>query len=217
MSAAAQADFSLSYRETTFGPASYAVEPDAQLMCRVRDGDAQAYALLLHRFQRPLIHFIERIVRSRYVAEELAQDVFLRVYRSRASYEPTAKFSTWLFRIATHVAINWLRDVKCERSRQSLDDELCAGVYLQLADRSLTAEQRLLDRVKIHEIRRAIDNLPSKQRAAVLMHKYQDLTYSEIAVILNCSEGAVKSLLFRAYERLRARLCHFSASTDLNR
>jgi RNA polymerase sigma-70 factor (ECF subfamily) len=210
MSAATQANFSVSYHETNFGPVSYAVEPDAQLMCRVRDGDAQAYSLLLHRFQHPLIHFLERIVRSRYVAEELAQDVFLRVYRSRTSYEPTAKFSTWLFRIATHVAINWLRDVKCERSR-SLDDELCAGVYLQLADRSLTAEQRLLNRVKTLEIRTAIDSLPSNQRAAVLMHKYQDLTYLEIAVVLSCSEGAVKSLLFRAYERLRARLCHFNA------
>lgn len=206
MSAATQTGLNVNYRT-----AAYSVDPDAQLMCRVRDDDANAYALLLHRFQGPLTHFLARIVRSDYVAEELAQDVFLRVYRCRSTYEPTAKFSTWLFRIATHVAINWLRDGKYEKTRQSLDEEVCSGMCHQVADRALTAEQRMLASVKTLEIRKAIDCLPVNQRTAVLMHKYQELAYADIALALNCSEGAVKSLLFRAYERLRAQLVHFSA------
>ncbi len=197
--------------EITLRAAHYPVEVDGQLMCRVRDGDAHAYSLLVHRHQQPLIHFLFRMVQSRHVAEELAQEVFLRVYRSRETYEPTAKFSTWLFKIATHVGINWLRDGKYERNRQSLDEEGCAGTCRQLADGASTIEERLLASVRVYEIREAINSLPPNQRAAVLMHKYEELAYSQIACVLNCSEGAVKSLLFRAYERLRVRLLHFSA------
>jgi len=211
MAAATQISLSVNHGEAVIRAARYAFECDAQLMSRVRDGDSQAYTLLVHRYQRPLIHFLFRIVRSQHVAEELAQEVFLRVYRSRATYEPSAKFSTWLFRIATHVAINWLRDGKYEKNRQSLDEQVCAGTCRQLRDRASTAEERLVAGVKVRQIREAIDSLPANQRAAVFMHKYEELAYSEIALALSCSEGAVKSLLFRAYERLRTQLVQFSA------
>ncbi len=150
-----------------------------------------------------------RMVQNHAVAEELAQEAFFRVYRSRLTYEPTAQFTTWLFRISTHLALNWIRDQKGEKGKESLDQTLPDGGGRQVSDRCPTVEQRLVYEAKLHEVRCAIDALPAKQRAAVLMHKYQELDYTQIAVALNCSESAIKSLLFRAYEALRARLAHF--------
>ncbi len=187
-----------------------ALERDAQLMLRVREGDETSFALLLERHRGPVINFLHRMVQNRAISEELAQVVFLRVYRSRESYEPTAKFTTWLFRIATHLALNSIRDGKKERSQESLSDELLEGVERQVADRQVTVEQAMVFDVKIQEIRQAIGGLPEKQRAAVLMHKYDGLDYGQIARSLGCSESAVKSLLFRAYETLRARLAHMA-------
>jgi RNA polymerase sigma-70 factor, ECF subfamily len=187
-----------------------ALERDAQLMLRVREGDETSFALLLERHRGPVVNFLHRMVQNRAVSEELAQEVFLRVYRSRETYEPTAKFTTWLFRIATHLALNSIRDGKKERSQESLSDELLEGVERQVADRQVTVEQAMVFDVKIQEIRQAIGGLPEKQRAAVLMHKYDGLDYGQIARSLGCSESAVKSLLFRAYETLRARLAHMA-------
>ena len=186
------------------------LERDAELMLRVRDGDQASFGLLLERHRAPVIHFLYRMVQSQAVSEELAQEVFLRVYRSRASYEPTAKFTTWLFRIATHLALNWIRDKKVERSQESLDHSGGDGTPRQFADREKTVEQRMVYQVKLQEIREAIETLPAKQKAAVYMHKYQEMEYSQIANCLSCSESAVKSLLFRAYESLRMRLAHLA-------
>ena len=186
------------------------LEHDAQLMLRVREGDDSSFALLLERHRGPVVHFLYRMVQSQPVSEELAQEVFLRVYRSRERYEPTAKFTTWLFRIATRLALNWLRDGKKERGQESLTDEVREGLERQVADRQRNVEQELLYQVRLREVRGAIEDLPAKQRAAVLMHKYQGLEYSQIAKALKCSESAVKSLLFRAYETLRARLAHLA-------
>ena len=144
------------------------------------------------------------------MAEELAQEVFLRVYRSRATYEPTAKFTTWLFRIATHLALNSLRDRKNERLQERLDDDANDMPARQVSDNRPTVEQSMLSEARLDEVRRAIRLLPDKQRAAVLMHKYDEMEYSQIAKVLDCSESAVKSLLFRAYETLRARLAHMA-------
>ena len=196
--------------DTDIAVVAPALERDAELMLRVREGCAASFTQLLERHRGPVIHFLYRMVQNQAVAEELAQEVFLRVYRSRATYEPTAKFTTWLFRIATHLALNAIRDGKGEKNKESLDQEQADGIIRQVADRAPTVEQRLLNQVKVREIRRAINSLPGKQRAAVLMHKYQELEYSQIARILNCSESAVKSLLFRAYESLRSKLAHFS-------
>jgi RNA polymerase sigma-70 factor (ECF subfamily) len=134
------------------------------------------------------------MVQNQAVSEELAQEVFLRVYRSRSTYEPTAKFTTWLFRIATHVALNSIRDGKKEKGHESLDVETSDGMERQVADRQPTVEQELVHNVKRREVRQAIEALPAKQRAAVL----------------SCSESAIKSLLFRAYESLRGRLAHMA-------
>ena len=184
-----------------------ALERDAQLMLRVKEGDDASFAALLERYRAPVIHFIYRMVQSQHIAEELAQDVFLRVYRARKGYEPNAKFTTWLFRIATHIALNAIRDGRGERGTESLDDQEARAS--ELPDRRRTIEQAMLEDARLAEVRRAVQALPAKQRAAVLMHKYQELDYAQIARALGCSESAVKSLLFRAYETLRRKLAHF--------
>jgi RNA polymerase sigma-70 factor (ECF subfamily) len=179
-----------------------APDPDVYLMLRVRDGDEDCFGVLLDKHRNSLVHFLYRMVQDQPVSEELAQEVFLRIYRSRASYEPTARFTTWMFRIATHLALNWLRDQKNARSEERLDEQW------EVADRKPSVEQRMVYQARLQEIRDAIASLPDKQRAAVLMHKYQEMEYSQIALVLESSESAVKSLLFRAYETLRARLAH---------
>ena len=183
---------------------------DAELMLRVRDGDQGSFESLLEKHRGPMIHFLHRMVQNDAVAEELTQEVFLRVYKSRENYEPSAKFTTWLFRIATHVALNWIRDGRSEKSQTSLDKETTDGTGRQVADRRRTAEQELLHEAKLGEVRQAIHGLPAKQRAAVMMHKYEEMEYAQIAGVLCCSESAVKSLLFRAYEALRVRLAHMA-------
>ena len=187
-----------------------ALERDTQLMLRVRAGDDTSFGLLLERHRGPVVHFLYRMVQNQAVSEELAQEVFLRVYRSRETYEPTAKFTTWLFRIATHVALNSIRDGKKEKGHQSLDEDTLDGMERQVADRQLTVEQEMVNEVKLREVRQAIEALPAKQRAAVLMHKYEGLDYAQIAGVLSCSESAIKSLLFRAYEALRDQLAHMA-------
>ena len=192
------------------GGAAAALDYDAELMLRVKDGDSASFGVLLAKHRTPVVHFLYRMVQNPAVAEELAQEVFLRVYRSRATYEPTAKFTTWLFRIATHLALNTLRDGKYERLQERLDDDSAEAPVRQVSDGRPSVEQRMVYQAKLDEVRRAVGALPDKQRAAVLMHKYEEMEYSQIARVLNCSESAIKSLLFRAYETLRARLAHMA-------
>ncbi len=183
---------------------------DTELMIRVKEGHEPSFALLLQKHRSPVVHFIYRMVQNAAVAEELAQEVFLRVYRSRGTYEPTAKFTTWLFRIATHLALNSLRDGKYERLQETLETTSEDSAPRQLRDAKPTVEAAMVKQARLGEVRRAVAALPEKQRAAVLMHKYQEMEYAQIAKALNCSESAVKSLLFRAYETLRARLAHLA-------
>ncbi len=185
---------------------------DVQLMLDVKAGDEQSFALLLQRYRSPLVNFLYRMVRNREQAEDLAQEVFIRVYRARAEYVPSAKFTTWLFRIATNLALNSLRDTRHQRMEISLDAPVTADAEdgdertLDVADKHPDIEQHLVEETRKAMIKHAIDKLPEKQRAAVLLHKYQELDYGEIAKILSCSESALKSLLFRAYENLRVEL-----------
>jgi len=192
------------------GGATAALDLDAELMLRVKEGDGASFGVLLDKHRSSVVHFLYRMVQNHAVAEELAQEVFLRVYRSRSTYEPTAKFTTWLFRIATHLALNSLRDGKNERLQERLDDDSNDMPVRQVRDVRPSVEQSMVYQARLHEVRQAIRALPEKQRAAVLMHKYEEMEYSQIARVLNCSESAVKSLLFRAYETLRARLAHMA-------
>jgi RNA polymerase sigma-70 factor (ECF subfamily) len=150
------------------------------------------------------------MVRNSATAEDLAQEVFLRVYRARKDYAPNAKFTTWMFRIATNLALNARRDVRHQQLEVSIDQPADAQESKQTAfevpDRQPGIEHELMARDRAALIRRAVESLPEKQRAAVLLHKYQEMDYDEIARILQCSESALKSLLFRAYETLRIEL-----------
>src|SRR5207237_9884363 len=158
-----------------------AIELDTRLMLGVKSGEEVCMGLLLQRHRGPVIQFLYRMVRNRAIAEELAQNVFLRVYRSRTTYEPTAKFTSWLFRIATHVGLNWLRDRRHEANQLSLSAGLERDSERQIADRRPTVDQLLIRDVKLEEIRQAIAALPDRQRAAVIMHKYEELEYTQIA------------------------------------
>jgi RNA polymerase sigma-70 factor (ECF subfamily) len=188
-----------------------ALETDAQLMLRVKRGEDVYLGALLSAYRAPVIRYLYRMVQDQSAAEELAQDVFLRVYKARASYEATAKFSSWLYRIATNLALNWLRHSRHERNYESLDAVLPHRPQLQIEDRRPTIDRVILDQDRLNEIRNAIAELPARQRAVVLMHKYEEMDYAEIARALNCTVPTVKSLLFRAYSALRTRLGHLAA------
>ncbi len=182
---------------------------DVQLMLDVKAGGEESFDLLLQKYRSPLVNFLGRMVRDRATAEDLAQEVFLRVYRARKQYAPSAKFTTWLFRIATNLALNSLRDHRYQRMEVSIDapanDEEDAPPR-ELPAREMRIDERMIERDRAAFIQNAVAALPEKQRAAVLLHKYEEMDYAEIAKVLECSESALKSLLFRAYESLRVQL-----------
>jgi len=193
-------------------PVDYRSMDDAQVMLLAGQDDRAAYEHLVVKFQRQICGFLYRMCHNQAVAEELAQEVFLRVYRSREKYTADAKFSTWLYRIATNLAVNHARDTKIERTTPSvsLDDTYeDSGAKIDIADRSINAEQQMVRNEHMAAIKQHVLELPERQRMAVLMHKYQELDYREIAAVLELSESATKSLLFRAYESLREKLQKF--------
>src|SRR5882757_1272525 len=187
-------------------------DSDVEVMLRVKAGDEDAFGFLVQKYRRAMVHFMFRTTRTQAAAEDLAQEVFLRVYRSRQSYEASAKFTTWLYRIATNLAINHARDTKNERPENTVSVDAKneeTGQSFDVADGSLTVEQNLVRRERLMAIRSKVLGLPDKQRIAVLMHKYHGLDYKQIAEVLKLSESATKSLLFRAYETLREQLKEF--------
>ncbi len=185
---------------------------DAEIMLAVAAGDEAGYNYLVTKYHRQIIHFLFRMVHNEAVAEELAQEVFLRVYRSRESYRAEAKFSTWLYRIATNLAVNHARDTRHERMAQTLEldaPDSESGSMPEVADDDPNVEQRILREERMEAIRAQVRALPERQRLAVLMHKYQEMDYRQIGDVLKLSESATKSLLFRAYQTLRERLKEF--------
>jgi RNA polymerase sigma-70 factor, ECF subfamily len=191
---------------------SAGTDPDVGAMLRVKAGDESAFGFLIQKYRRPMVGFMFRFCHNPAAAEELAQEVFLRVFRSRTSYEPSAKFTTWLYRIATNLAVNHARDTRHERPENTVrldeqDEE--TGTTPDLADETPGAEARILKRERLAAIRSRVNALPERQRVAVIMHKYQEMDYREIATVLKLSESATKSLLFRAYETLREQLKEF--------
>jgi len=185
---------------------------DADVMLRVKAGDEAAFSYLVQKYRRPMVGFLFRFCHNPSAAEELAQEVFLRVYRSRTTYEASAKFTTWLYRIATNLAVNYARDTRHERPENTVrldEPDQETGTTPDLADDAISAEEQLLKRERLAAIRSKVNALPERQRVAVVMHKYQQMDYREIAAVLKLSESATKSLLFRAYETLREQLKEF--------
>jgi len=182
---------------------------DAEIMLRVKVGDESAFTYLVQKYRRQMVGFMYRMCHNPAAAEELAQEVFLRVYRSRESYEASAKFNTWLYRIATNLAVNHARDTRHERAENTVrldEPDQETGTTPDLPDTSLTAEEQMLRRERMAVIRHRVQALPERQRMAVIMHKFQQMDYREIADVMKLSESATKSLLFRAYETLRVQL-----------
>jgi RNA polymerase sigma-70 factor, ECF subfamily len=198
----------------TTATADWSTLSDAEIMLRVSAGEDTGFTYLLEKYRKPIVNFMFRMVRNQAVAEELAQEVFLRVYRSRESYRAEAKFTTWLYRIATNLGVNYARDTRYERAAQNVyldQPDIETGTTPDVADSRPTIEVEIVKDERMKAIRAHVLALPERQRAAVLMHKYQDMDYKQIGEVLKLSESATKSLLFRAYQTLREKLKDFVA------
>src|SRR6266849_6477306 len=137
---------------------------DAELMLRAKHGDEEAFVLLIKKHRAPVLRFAYRMVRDRHASEDIAQEVFLRVHRYRENYEVTARFTTWLYRIAGRVALNWIRDHARARSHQPLDLPRGSPVRQQFFDHSIRIDEWLLRESRNHELRCAVAELPDRQR-----------------------------------------------------
>lgn len=185
-------------------------DPDAQLMLRFKDGDTEAFDRLFVKHMRSIVNFAYRFVRNREIAEEMAQEIFLKVYENAAGYRIQARFTSWLYKIATNVCLNEIRKPQFRAPHQSLhaspfeggNDEDRKFEFSTTAGPDKIFEQRDLSRI----IKHALQQIPEKQRIAFILNKYQELSYSEVADVLDSSEKAVKSLIHRAKEALAERL-----------
>jgi len=179
---------------------------DAQLMLRFKDGDTSAFDTLFKKHTSRIINYVYRFVRNREIAEELAQEIFLKVYENADSYRAQAKFSSWLYAIATNVCLNEIRKPQFRVRHQSLD----APKSIHAGDEEIKHEistmngpDRELERQEIESvIKEGLEQIPEKQRIAFILNKYQELSYAEVAHVLKVSEKAVKSLIHRAKEAL---------------
>lgn len=181
-------------------------DPDAQYMLQIQKGRTGLLDVLVERHRRPLTGYLYRMVQVEAVAEDLAQETFLRVYRARRRYMPTAKFTSWLYRIAANLALNWLRDHRAERWGEHLESETLK--VHRVADERPGIEQRLIRAAERNEIRNAILSLPPRQRSAIVLHKYHGMPHAQIASAMGTTETAIRSLMFRGYRALRQRLAH---------
>jgi RNA polymerase sigma-70 factor (ECF subfamily) len=185
---------------------------DSTIMLELKAGNMAGFDFLIQKYRKPIINFMYRMTHNQAIAEELAQEVFLRVYRSRETYRAEARFSTWLYRIATNLGVNQARDTRHERAASTVyldeaDSE--TGTTPDVADSTPDVESKLLRNERMAAIREHVMALPERQRMAVLMHKYEGMDYSQIGEVLKLSESATKSLLFRAYQTLREKLKGF--------
>jgi RNA polymerase sigma-70 factor, ECF subfamily len=203
---------SLQAAETHHTAGDFGQMDDAAIMMELRTGNMAGFDFLIQKYRKPIIHFMYRMVHNQAIAEELAQEVFLRVYRSRETYRAEARFSTWLYRIATNLGVNHARDTRHERSASTIyldETDSETGTTPDVADSTPGAETNLLRRERLNAIKQHVLALPERQRMAVLMHKYEGMDYKQIGDVLKLSESATKSLLFRAYQTLREKLKAF--------
>jgi RNA polymerase sigma-70 factor, ECF subfamily len=185
-------------------------DPDIRLMLMARDDDPVAFAELVERFQHRLVAVMHHITGSADEAEDLAQEVFLRVYRTRKKYTPKAKFSTWLFTIANNLALNVLRD-RQRRPVLPLEIRESGPLVGRPGDTAAAARDEpptynLQQQELAAVIRRALDDLNERQRVAIVLNKFEDMNYADIADVMGLTTKAVKSLLSRARAKLREAL-----------
>jgi RNA polymerase sigma-70 factor (ECF subfamily) len=192
-----------------------AMDADAMLMLRVRDGDDTAFDLLMTRYQKPVQNFIYRMIPDAALAEELAQDVFVRIYLARKSYVPTARFTTWLFKVATNTTLKHLRKHKRVLREADLPGDGGEGLRPELG---VAEGDSALDRIEQEElarlVRRALGRLPPKEQAALILRKYHDCSYQEIAETMKCSVGAIKTYIHRGKLRMKGLLLGMEQRLD---
>jgi RNA polymerase sigma-70 factor (ECF subfamily) len=181
------------------------------LMCRVKNGDNHAFETLVYRHQQPVLNFIFRFMGGLAEAEDLTQEVFLRVWKSAGTYQPDAKFTTWLYRIATNACINkqrsmhirkWFAMSQSHGQKQKSEDTLIPAESTEIK----TPEDLLIDSEQSLHLLNALNDLPTSQRLAIVFKIYDGLSYHEIAKIMDRSVSAVDSLLIRAKKKLRKKL-----------
>jgi len=189
-------------------------ETDEQLMLRVKNGDSGAFTVLVNRYKQAVINIAAHTIGSSIFAEDIAQQVFIQVYRNADSYEVKAKFSTWIFTITKNLSFNEIRRLK-RHPADSMDasisgdneDEDSDSFSQQIADpRDVAPNQALLNKESVERLREALKELPEKQRYALLLLEEQGLSYDEISKMLKCSLASTKSLIFRARETLKSKL-----------
>jgi RNA polymerase sigma-70 factor, ECF subfamily len=186
--------------DSMFSPST--PEPEIEWMARIRDGDMEAFRLLVEAHQSRVINTISKLLGSDAEAEDLAQQVFIRVWRSAARYQPTAKFTTWLFRITRNLVFNELR-----RRKHFADS---GGDSPEPAERAEREPDRVLLEDELQKaIQTAIQELPEAQRMAIVLRRYEEMPYEEIARVMGTTVPAVKSILFRARAELRERLAKY--------
>lgn len=186
----------------------YVRDPDVQLMLRVKGGDDDAFAQIVQKYQSRLIGVFANMFADTALAEDLAQEVFLRIYRARQGYEPTAKLSTWIFQIANNLASNSRRSKGRKKEVQfQLGNSGSQSLNLGeggVADKSGLMPTRQIDKNELQErVQQALGHLNERQRMAVLLHRFEGMSYADIADTMQLSTQAVKSLLSRARENLR--------------
>ena len=185
------------------------LDPDATLMLRVKRGDTAAFTALVEKYKQPVMNLAYRLLRDQTEAEDLAQNVFVQVFKSASRYETTAKFSTWLFTIARNLGLNEIR----RRSRhpaESLDaphpDDPARPRHQFEDTNNFSPPDRLLQGELAQKIEEALAGLPEIQRTAIQLCRQDELSYEEIAKVLGCSLSATKSLIHRGRETLKEKL-----------
>jgi RNA polymerase sigma-70 factor (ECF subfamily) len=184
-------------------------DPDADLMVRVKKGDINAFKTLFDKHKEGIVNFCYRYCGHRAISEELAQEVFLRVFKAAGRYRPKARFATWLYRIATNLCLNELRKGEYRQQIESLDQDHIAGrgEPAEAEDRVRpTPETQYQDKEREELVQRGLSELPHRQRAALLLRIKGEFSYREIAEQLGCTENHVKVLIYRGRQRLKDKL-----------
>ena len=185
--------------------------PSEELMARVAKGDNDAFEILVNRHQTSVLSLIYRFIGDRTRAKDLAQEVFLRVWQAARSYKPQAKFTTWIYRITANLCLNELKSSRRKKWLQFLrfGDNLENTVEETLVDDTPSPEDLLLAKERSRQIANALQSLPENQRMALILKRYDDLSYQEIAKVIGCSVSAVESLLVRAKRGLQEKLKNY--------
>lgn len=183
-------------------------EPEAKIMADVAEGNLSAFRKIVELYQNSLVHFITRFIGDKTEAEDIAQEVFLKVFKAAGDYRPKSKFKTWLFKIATNHCLNAIRDGKKNPDMRGLFELNEAG-FLAIAPDTYSPLRILEGREIGNAVRDAIGKLPHNQRTALLLREFSGFSYGEISHIMGCSVSAVESLIQRARQNLRKMLSSY--------